>query len=92
MTVGNGGIVSSPGWAILQIQDSAAVTAAGGVYGNSEAFGLRLNGGTLTTPFIQASDRVEHGPPWDWDPARLTFNGTRPKVPRSMVAMPVREV
>jgi autotransporter-associated beta strand protein len=74
--IGSGGIVSSPGWAMLQLQDSAAVTVAGGVNGNSDCFGLRLNGGTLTTPSIQASDRVEFGPPWDWDPARLTFNGT----------------
>lgn len=72
-TIGGGGIVSAPDWATLTIQDSAVVTAANGVNGNAEAWSLNLNGGTLVTKSIQASDREGGGD------ARLTFNGTTVK-------------
>ena len=68
--IGGGGIVSSPDWGTLTIQDTAVVTATGGVNGNAEAWQLNLNGGTLHTPSIQASDRESGGS------ARLVFNGT----------------
>jgi autotransporter-associated beta strand protein len=68
-----GGTNTSAGsadWGVLTIQDSAVVTATGGVNGNAEAWALNLSGGTLITPSIQASDREGGGN------ARLTFNGT----------------
>ena len=68
--IGGGGIVSSPDWGTLTIQDSAVVTASGGVNGNAEAWSLNLNGGTLVTKSLRASDRESDGT------ARLTFNGT----------------
>ena len=71
--IGGGGIVSSPNWGTLTIRDSATVTAVGGVNGNTEAWSLNLNGGTLTTKSIQASDRESDGS------ALLTFNGTTVK-------------
>jgi autotransporter-associated beta strand protein len=69
--IGGGSIVSSADWATLTIQDAAVVTATGGVNGNAEAWQLNLNGGTLNTPSIQASDREIGGA------ARLVFNGTK---------------
>lgn len=65
------GPIADASWGVLTIQDSAVVTATGGVNGNAEAWSLNLNGGTLYTPSIQASDREGGGD------ARLTFNGTR---------------
>ena len=69
--IGGSPISPSADWGFLTIQDSAVVTATGGVNGNTEAWGLRLNGGTLNTPSIQASDRE------DGAGALLRFNGTR---------------
>ncbi|MGD1087030.1 MAG: autotransporter-associated beta strand repeat-containing protein [Verrucomicrobiota bacterium] len=66
---GNIAGVSSADWGLLTIQNSAVVTATGGVNGNTEAWAMTLNGGTLITPSIQTSDREASGT------ARLTFNG-----------------
>ena len=71
--IGGGGIASSPNWGTLTIGDSATVTAVGGVNGNADAWALNLNGGTLITKSIQASDRES-----DFT-ALLTFNGTTVK-------------
>jgi autotransporter-associated beta strand protein len=69
--IGGGGIATSPDWGTLTIQDDALVTTAGGIHGNAEAWALNLDGGTLFTPSIQASDRALAG-----SSARLTFNGS----------------
>ena len=70
---GLGGTVSGfdGTWGTLTITNSATVTATNGVNGNCSAWTLNLNGGTLVTKFIQASDRENSG-----SPSRLTFNGT----------------
>ncbi|MFO1529124.1 MAG: autotransporter-associated beta strand repeat-containing protein [Kiritimatiellia bacterium] len=56
-------------WGRVTIQDSANVTAAGGVT-DGAVFGLTLNGGTLTTPSIRAYDMNYAAS------SHLTFNGT----------------
>ncbi|MEI7899847.1 MAG: autotransporter-associated beta strand repeat-containing protein, partial [bacterium] len=69
---GNIAGISSADWGTLTIQDSAVVTASGGVNGNTGAWSLNLNGGTLVTKSIQASEFVGGA----MGTARLTFNGT----------------
>ena len=62
---------SGPGdWGRVTIQDNANVTATGGVNGAGTAWGLTLNGGTLTTPSIRARE-INYAAG-----SRLTFNGT----------------
>jgi len=62
---------SGPGdWGRVTIRDSANVTATGGVNGAGTAWGLTLDGGTLTTPSIRARE-VNYAAG-----SRLTFNGT----------------
>ncbi len=56
-------------WGRVTIQDTANVIATGGVSSSGAAWGLTLNGGTLTTPSIQA---VENG---YGAGSRLTLNG-----------------
>lgn len=63
--------IGNADWGYVTIQDNAMVTANGGVSGETtEAWILNLNGGTLVTKSIWASDREAGGI------ARLTFNGT----------------
>ena len=57
-------------WGRVTIQDTADVTATGGVNGAGAAWGLTLNGGTLTTPSIRAAENTFGAG------ARLTLNGT----------------
>ena len=57
-------------WGRVTLQDSANVTATGGVNGAGAAWGLTLNGGTLTTPSIRAAENTYGAG------ARLTLNGT----------------
>lgn len=70
-TVNVGGVIGGANWGTLAIKDSAVVTAPNGVNGTAEAWMLNLNGGTLVTKGIRASDRETVG-----SEARLTFNGT----------------
>ncbi|TAE74754.1 MAG: hypothetical protein EAZ65_02740 [Verrucomicrobia bacterium] len=46
------GTVSSADWGTLTLQDSAQLTVADGILGNTTAWGVKLNGGTLTTKGI----------------------------------------
>jgi len=71
--VGAGTEISSADWGTLTIQGNALVTAAGGVNGNTAAWALNLDGGTLGVPSIEASDREQGGGNSAW----LNFNGTR---------------
>ena len=64
----NGGGIGD--WGRVTLQDNANVTATGGVNGAGAAWGLTLNGGTLTTPFIRAAENNFGAG------ARLTLNGT----------------
>jgi len=57
-------------WGRVTLQDSANVTATDGVNGAGAAWGLTLNGGTLTTPSIRAAENASGAG------ARLTLNGT----------------
>lgn len=57
-------------WGTLVIQDSAVVTADGGVNAGDWHWLLYLNGGTLITKSIAASDDTKY------DSAQLNFNGT----------------
>jgi autotransporter-associated beta strand protein len=68
-TIGGGGIAFSPKWGYLTLSGNANVTATNGIYGNTSAWGINLNGGTLTTKGINASDYSTLG-------AYLHFNGT----------------
>ena len=74
-TIGGGGIATSADWGYLTLSGSATVTATDGVNGNTAAWGVNLNGGTLTTSGIQASDSNFHG-------AYLYFNGTTVRADR----------
>ena len=62
---GNDGV-----WGTLTIQDSAVVTATGGVSANISYWKLTLNGGTLITRSIVASDTTQYGG------GQVIFNGT----------------
>jgi len=62
---GNGGLGD---WGFLRIQDNAVVTATNGLTGDTTAWGLELNGGTLITKSLWAA-------PW-YGSSRLAFNGT----------------
>ena len=53
---GNISGISSADWGYLTLQDTANVTATNGVTGNTTAWGINLNGGTLTTSGIQGCD------------------------------------
>jgi autotransporter-associated beta strand protein len=67
---GIGGIASAD-WGQVTIQDSANVTATNGIVGGTTAWGLNLNGGTLTTRGIN------YGPhSWGTGSVNLNFNGT----------------
>ena len=46
------GSVSSADWGTLTLQDNAQLTVADGILANTTAWGVRLNGGTLTTKGI----------------------------------------
>lgn len=64
------GGVANADWGQLTIQENADVTATAGVVGNSTAWGLNLNGGTLTTTGI------DFGPHTFVGSTNLNFNGT----------------
>jgi autotransporter-associated beta strand protein len=64
-----GGIANAD-WGQLTIQGNANVTATAGVVGNSTAWGLNLNGGTLTTTGIDYGPHAFNGT------TNLNFNGT----------------
>lgn len=57
-------------WGRVTIQDAADVMAAGGVTSAGAAWGLSLNGGTLTTPNIRVAENTYGAG------CRLTLNGT----------------
>ncbi len=63
------GIVSAD-WGQVTIQDTANVTAINGIVGGTQAWGLNLNGGTLTTKGI------DYGPHSHFGTVNLNFNGT----------------
>ena len=65
---GNISGISSADWGCLTLQDTANVTATNGVTGNTTAWGINLNGGTLTTSGIQGCD-------FNYLGAYLYFNG-----------------
>ena len=44
--------ITSADWGQVTIQDNANVTATNGIFGGTTAWGLNLNGGTLTTKGI----------------------------------------
>ena len=67
--IGGGGLAASADWGYLAISGNAHVTASNGVAGNTTAWGVNLNGGTLTTSGIRASD-------FNYLGAYLHFNGT----------------
>jgi autotransporter-associated beta strand protein len=67
--IGGGGLAASADWGYLAVSGNAHVTASNGVAGNTTAWGVNLNGGTLTTSGIRASDLNYLG-------AYLHFNGT----------------
>lgn len=64
------GAIANADWGQLTIQGNANVTATAGIVGNSTAWGLNLNGGTLTTPGI------DYGPHSFNGGTNLNFNGT----------------
>lgn len=70
--IGGGGMtgISSADWGVVSISGSANVTATNGVVGGTTAWGLNLNGGTLTTKGIN------YGPHFHLLLAGLNFNGT----------------
>jgi autotransporter-associated beta strand protein len=67
-TIGSSGTGGMGDWGFLRIQDNAVVTANNGITGNTTAWGLELNGGTLITKSLWAA-------PWT-SAARMIFNGT----------------
>ena len=67
------GVATTGDWGFVTLQDSAVVTATGGVdNAGLAAWALNLNGGTLNTPYIRGSDSNIGG-----NPTRVTFNGTQ---------------
>ena len=64
------GGVANADWGQLTIQGNANVTATTGIVGNSTAWGLNLNGGTLTTTGINYGPHSFNGT------TNLNFNGT----------------
>ena len=70
--IGGGGMtgIASADWGNVTISGSADVTAANGIVGGTAAWGLNLNGGTLTTSSIQ------YGPATFSGSTNLNFNGT----------------
>jgi len=71
--IGGAGIggVTSADWGEVTIQGNADVTATNGIVGGTTAWGLNLNGGTLTTRGI------DYGPhAWGSGTMNLNFNGT----------------
>jgi autotransporter-associated beta strand protein len=70
--IGGGGIggITSADWGQVTIQDNADVTAINGIVGGTTAWGLNLNGGTLTTKGI------DYGPHSHFGTVNLNFNGT----------------
>jgi autotransporter-associated beta strand protein len=64
------GAVTNADWGQLTLQGNVQVTATNGVAGNSTAWGLNLNGGTLTTPSINYGPHAFNGM------TNLNFNGT----------------
>ena len=62
--------ISSADWGQVTIQDTANVTASNGIVGGTTAWGLNLNGGTLTTRGI------DYGPHSFSGTTNLNFNGT----------------
>ncbi|MFM2198670.1 MAG: hypothetical protein RLZZ505_2102 [Verrucomicrobiota bacterium] len=64
------GGVANADWGQLTIKDNANVTATTGIVGNSTAWGLNLNGGTLTTTGINYGPHSFNGT------TNLNFNGT----------------
>jgi len=62
--------ISSADWGQVTIQDTANVTATNGIVGGTTAWGLNLNGGTLTTKGIN------YGPHSFSGTTNLNFNGT----------------
>ena len=61
---------SSGDWGSVTVQDTATVTATGGVDNNgASAWALNLNGGTLNTPYIRSNDALITG--------IISLNGTR---------------
>ncbi|MCB1131771.1 MAG: autotransporter-associated beta strand repeat-containing protein, partial [Verrucomicrobiae bacterium] len=64
------GGVTSADWGLVTIQDNAQVSLDNGVLANTTAWGLNLDGGTLTTRGI------EYGPHDFVGSSRLNFNGT----------------
>ncbi len=62
--------ISSADWGQVTIQDTANVTATNGIVGGTTAWGLNLNGGTLTTKGI------DYGPHAFSGTTNLNFNGT----------------
>ncbi len=70
-TIGSSGTGGLGDWGFLRIQDNAIVTATNGLSGDTTAWGLELNGGTLITRSLWAA-------PWSGQ-SRLIFNGTQIK-------------
>ncbi len=70
--IGGGGMtgISSADWGLVTIQGSANVTATNGIVGGTIAWGLNLNGGTLTT------SGIDYGPHSYIGSTNLNFNGT----------------
>lgn len=64
------GAITNADWGQLTIRDNANVTATTGIIGNSTAWGLNLDGGTLTTTGI------DYGPHGFMGATNLNFNGT----------------
>ena len=71
--IGGGGMtgISSADWGQITIQDTANITATNGIVGGTTAWGLNLNGGTLTTKGIDYGPHTYLG-----NTANLRFNGT----------------
>ena len=69
VTIG-GQLRSIDAWANFTLQDTASVTATGGVDFRTVASNLELNGGTLTTPFIWGNQ-------YAGGVTRTIFNGTQ---------------
>ena len=64
-----GTLLCSEFWGLFTIQDNASVTATGGLNFSLIANGVRLNGGTLATPFIHVGNA-------NWDSSSgVHFNG-----------------
>ena len=73
-TIGSSGTGGLGDWGFLRIQDNAVVTATNGLSGDTTAWGLELNGGTLITKSLWAA-------PWPGQ-SRMIFNGTLVKAQR----------